>query len=78
MIAQTYYTDGFRFMMGGVPCRLARRPGATAAAMMRETGRALTATPRRAKSPKEIKAERAAYDALPKVGARSIAEALAG
>lgn len=78
MIAQTYYADGFRFMSGGVPTRLARRPGPTAAAMMRETGRALSATPRKAKSPKEVKAERAAYDALPKLGARTIAEALAG
>lgn len=42
MISNDYYAGGCKVLVGGVPCRLARKPGTYGKTALRQTGRALT------------------------------------
>lgn len=37
--ARSYYTGGYKITLGGVPCRVARKPGFTQRKLMQETAR---------------------------------------
>jgi hypothetical protein len=64
MIESSYYAGGHRIMLGGVPCRIARRPvSPNHAAMLRKTGHDLAHF-----GPVDPRHERKAYTDAVKLG----------